>query len=254
MFKSAIKRCNKLLFLIFLGSLIPASAKSGESFKSVIIPTVGNHEESESIEEIDCFEEIDDSEGIIMSEDVAAPESLDDSEDIFIIIDNISLIPGYYVKSNLIPWAATIANIKGEISFGHKWSIDLGLWYCPWIVSQKHSLKTLCILPEGRWWLKDNRYGHFLNFHLTASWFNLRFGDYRYQDTNRPAFGAGIGYGYKLMFNDNWGMEFTIGAGFLSLKYDRYYNILNGAKIDTRITSYWGIDRLAVSFVYKFDN
>lgn len=162
--------------------------------------------------------------------------------------------PDYTIKTNAPLWGATIANLEGEVSIDRHWSVDLGLWYCPWIVSYKHSLKVLAVLPEGRWWLKECGRGHYFNIHFNMAWFNLRYGQDRYQDVGRPALGAGIGYGYRLMFNDNWGMEFGLGLGYLSLKYDRYYNISNGALIDTRLTSYWGIDRLSVSFVYRFDN
>ena len=37
------------------------------------------------------------------------------------------------------------------------------------------------------------------------------------------------------------------------MKYDTYYNIDNGARIDTRTKNYWGITRVGISVVYRFN-
>ena len=154
------------------------------------------------------------------------------------------------LKSNVLPWCLTIPNIGGEYTLGEKWSVALDIWFCHWKLSDKFSVKTVAIFPEGRWWLKSNRKGSFFNVHLNVAWYNVRANAYRYQDSGRPLLGGGIGYGYRLEFNQRWGMEFEIGAGVANTKYDRYYNVKNGALKDTRVTTYWGIDRAAVSFTY----
>lgn len=155
------------------------------------------------------------------------------------------------LKTNALPWFITIPNIGAEYVTGRKWSVALDVLYCPWKLSEKFSIKTLALLPEGRWWLKTNQSGSFFNFHLTVAWINVRMGHYRYQDTERPLLGAGIGYGYRLPLKGRWGLEFEIGAGMVNTKYNRYYNIPNGAVKDTRVTTYWGIDRAAVSVTYN---
>ena len=157
----------------------------------------------------------------------------------------------FSLNTNIIPWIATIPNVGGSFSFDRHWSVNLDLWYCPWIITSKYSLKCGFILPEVRWWPDTNRKGHFFNVHLSFGWYNLRFGSYRYQDAHRPLLGAGIGYGYLLELGRNWGIEFSVGAGFVNTKYDRFYNIRNGAVADTRVTNYFGIDRLGISFVYR---
>ena len=48
------------------------------------------------------------------------------------------------------------------------------------------------------------------------------------------------------------GKEFTLGAGYANMKYDTYYNIDNGAQIETRSRNYWGITRLGLSLSYHF--
>lgn len=155
------------------------------------------------------------------------------------------------LRSNILPWAFTIPNLGAEYVFADKWSIALDVLFCPWKLSDKFSVKTVAVLPEGRWWLKSNQKGSFFNVHLNLAWFNVRANDYRYQDTQRPLLGAGLGYGYRLQLNTKWGLEFEIGAGMANTKYDRFYNVTNGALKDTRISTYWGIDRVALTVCYN---
>ena len=82
--------------------------------------------------------------------------------------------------------------------------------------------------------------------------FNLKWEDTRYQAEKWPLLGTGISYGYKLPFSRHWGAEFTLGAGYANMKYNTYYNIENGAKLDTRKRNYWGITRAGASLVYRF--
>ena len=37
------------------------------------------------------------------------------------------------------------------------------------------------------------------------------------------------------------------------MMYDTYYNIVNGARINTRTKYYWGITRMGLSIVYRFN-
>lgn len=157
---------------------------------------------------------------------------------------------GLMLKSNILPWGVAIPNIGAEYLIGDKWSATLDLWFCPWKISDKFSVKTVAILPECRWWLKTNRKGSYFNVHLNVAWFNVRAGDYRYQDRDRPLLGGGIGYGYRLELNHRWSFDFEVGAGVANAKYDRFYNIPNGALSDTRVSTYWGIDRVGVTVSY----
>ena len=162
----------------------------------------------------------------------------------------VSPASGLLLKSNLLPWVLTIPNLGVEYVINDKWSAILDVMYCPWKLTDKFSVKTLAVFPEGRWWLKTSRKGSFFNLHLNLAWYNVRANDYRYQDTSRPLLGAGIGYGYRLELNKRWGFEFEIGAGMANTKYSRYYNVDNGALKDTRISTFWGIDRASVSVTY----
>lgn len=156
------------------------------------------------------------------------------------------------LKTNIVPWAATIMNIEGEIQIWRNLSVSVPLWYCPWFISERHALRVVAFQPEVRWWLNEPGQGHFGGLHGSFAWYNLRWGNYRYQDHGRPLLGAGITYGYAFTLKEKWGVELSIGAGYLNMRYDRFYNTENGERADTRKTSYFGLDHLSVSLVYHF--
>lgn len=157
------------------------------------------------------------------------------------------------VKTNLAAWAGTIMNLAADVQVSEHFSVELPVLWCPWYVSDKHAVKTFTIQPEARYWLSKPGEGHFLGVHAHVGWFNVKWDRDRYQDTDRPLLGAGISYGYLLPFNEHWAGEFTLGAGYANMKYNTYYNVDNGARIDTRTKNYWGITRVGISVVYRFN-
>lgn len=157
------------------------------------------------------------------------------------------------VKTNLAAWAGTIMNVAADVQVARHWSVELLVLWCPWYVSDKHAVKTFTIQPEARYWLSKPGKGHFFGVHAHVGWFNVKWNRDRYQDTDRPLLGAGISYGYLLPFNAHWAGEFTLGAGYANMRYDTYYNMDNGARIDTRTKNYWGITRVGLSVVYRFN-
>lgn len=157
------------------------------------------------------------------------------------------------VKTNLAAWAGTIMNLAVDVQVSEHFSVELPVLWCPWYVSSEHAIKTFTVQPEARYWLSKPDKGHFFGVHAHVGWFNVKWNRDRYQDTERPLLGAGISYGYLLPFNEHWAGEFTLGAGYANMRYDTWYNIDNGARIDTRTKNYWGITRVGLSVVYRFN-
>lgn len=160
---------------------------------------------------------------------------------------------GMSLKTNAIPWTATIMNIAGEVNLSDKISLSVPVWWCPWFIGQSHALRVLALQPEGRWWFCKAGTGHFIGPHISVAWFNLRHNHIRYQDHGSPLLGAGLTYGYRLMLNRRLDLEFSIGAGYMTMRYDRFHNVGNGALINTMKSSYLGIDHAGVSLVYNFN-
>ena len=157
------------------------------------------------------------------------------------------------VKTNLAAWAGTIMNLAADVQVSEHFSVELPVLWCPWYVSDKHAVKTFTIQPEARYWLSKPGAGHFFGVHAHVGWYSVKWNRDRYQDTDRPLLGAGISYGYLLPFNEHWAGEFTLGAGYANMRYATYYNMDNGARIDTRTKNYWGITRIGLSVVYRFN-
>lgn len=156
------------------------------------------------------------------------------------------------LKNNLAFQAVALQNLAFEMQVHDHISVELPLTWSFWDMEREHAIRTVALQPEGRWWLKETGKGHFFGLHAHVAWFNVKWNKDRYQSAERPLLGAGISYGYKLPLGEHWGAEFSIGAGYANMKYDTYYNIENGAKLNTYIRNYWGITRIGLSLVYRF--
>ena len=106
-----------------------------------------------------------------------------------------AVIPQIAVKTNGLLWLTTVMNGECEVFFRPHISASLSLAWCPWFISKKFALRNLSIMPEARWWLRTDAKGHFFGLHLSAAWYNVKFGDFRYQGTNHPLLGGGIHIG-----------------------------------------------------------
>ena len=170
--------------------------------------------------------------------------------------------PGFYLrqtslKTNLAALPLLVANAAIELQPLEHWSLSVPVYYnaLDWF-SYDAKFRTLATQPEIRYWLKGNLSGLFFNVHATFGWYNVAWGgDYRYQDHagKSPAFGGGIGIGYKVALgNGPWGLEFGLGGGFLPLHYDYYYNIRGGRIAGEDSRKYFGPDQAFVSLTYSF--
>lgn len=157
------------------------------------------------------------------------------------------------IKTNVPLMALAVQNLALEIEVHEHISIDFPVIWSISDIERKHGLRTIAFQPEGRWWLKSvSEGGHFLGIHTSVAWFNLKWNDNRYQSEKRPLMGVGISYGYRLPISSHWGAEFNLGCGYANMKYNTYYNIENGARINTCLRDYWGITRASLSLVYHF--
>lgn len=156
------------------------------------------------------------------------------------------------LKTNVAFDAIGVLNLAYEVQLHRKMTLDLPVMWSLWDAQREHALRVVALQPELRWWTgSEVGRGHFLGVHAHAAWFNFKWEDNRYQDAGRPLLGAGLSYGYKLPLGQHWGAEFNVGVGYANLKYNTYYNIENGALINTRIRHYWGLTRLGLSLVYR---
>ena len=174
--------------------------------------------------------------------------------------------PGHwYLKTNFAPVPLMLTlNIGAGFEIGSHFSVSIPFYYSAldWF-RRDRKFRIAGIQPEARYWFRGGEFlGPFVGVHATFGWWNIAAGDgYRYQDHEgkRPTFGGGLQAGWKIpIFTkskhpDRWGLEFSIGAGYMPLYSDKFYDVVNGMKLDEIHTNYWGIDNAAITLTYKFD-
>ncbi len=165
--------------------------------------------------------------------------------------------PQISIKTNAVGWAMAVANAAVEIDLAEDWSINIPVYYSGFdYFKSTLKFRTVTVQPEVRYHIAAVD-GLFLGAHLGLGWYNYACGDWRIQDTdNRPAYGGGLGIGYKIPFRSNprWAVEFALGAGVYDTVSDKFYNEPNGPLHEGGIRKvFFGIDNAAVSFSYSID-
>ena len=157
------------------------------------------------------------------------------------------------IKTNIAYWAAAVANIGIEYSFGDHYSIDIPIIYSPYSVARDYQLRFLAVQPEFRYWLRNPMQGHFFGVHLNVGAFNIAVDSKKRYQSPDGFYGVGLSYGYMLPFARHWAAEFTVGAGYVHTKYDSFYNIPNGACYEKDVPyNYWGLTKVGIGLLYRF--
>lgn len=163
----------------------------------------------------------------------------------------------FAAKTNALHLLLLAANAGFEVQVADRWSVDVPVWYSPYnMFSRRRKWRLLAVQPEARYWLGQSAgRGHFLGVHGHLAGFNVALkSTRRYQDPNHAAWGFGLGYGYACALGkkNRWFMDFNVGAGFVSYKYDEYKNFHNGPLLSSGSGTYWGVTRLGVSLSYRW--
>jgi len=162
----------------------------------------------------------------------------------------------FALKSNILYDVTTTINLGVEFAIADQWTLDISANYNPWSFAQSEKeisgvtipahdakMKHWLIQPEVRWWTCEKFNGHFLGLHGHCGQFNVggltflpdgwgdgftdQNGDHHLDGLQHKRFqgwlvGAGLSYGYHWILSDRFSLEFTIGAGYAYLSYDKY--------------------------------
>lgn len=159
------------------------------------------------------------------------------------------------VKTNLMAYSTLIPNVGVEVRLAPRWSFEITGLYSPYNLFV-HDFKTrvLAMKPELRfWWGESLRKGHFIGVHMPIAGFNIQLNeDFRYQDPNHALWGIGLNYGYAMLIGkrQNWSLDFTIGFGYMDLKYDVYEGVRNGKFVRQEEKHYFGPTRVGINLSY----
>lgn len=168
-------------------------------------------------------------------------------------------VPVLNLKTNSLEALALIANLGFEVRLSPRLSFDVIGSYSPYnsIFNSERKIRVLSAQPEVRFWWGEALYqGHFIGVHVPVAGFNVQVNDrYRWQDPNHVLWGVGVSYGYAMPLgkSKHWGVEFTIGVGYMDVTYDIYEGVFNGKYIRTETKNYFGLTRLGIDFTYRFN-
>ena len=185
---------------------------------------------------------------------VSAPQVIIDRK----VSPLITLPKDYFVgiKTNLLYDFASVTNVSIEVGYAKHYSFELLGTFSPWDYGRETlQFRTALLQPEFRYWFSEGWTRHFVGLHAHLGWYNIApGGKVRYQDHNgnSPLVGVGLSYGYVVPFTSHWGAEFSVGAGYAYLLYDKFYNIHNGAQFGTGEKHYFGLTKLGASVYYRF--
>jgi long-subunit fatty acid transport protein len=191
----------------------------------------------------------------------------------------------FALKSNLLYDATTTFNLGVEFALADRWTLDISGNYNPWAFSQYEKnastgetakthdakLKHFMIQPELRWWPCEKFYGHFFGVHAHYGIFNIggltflpdgwgdgwtgKDGTQHKEGVQNKRFegwltGTGISYGYHWILNDYFSMEFTLGAGYAYLSYDKYPCSNCSPKEESSYMHYLGPTKIGISAIF----
>lgn len=134
------------------------------------------------------------------------------------------------VGTNLLYWATTTPNVHVEWLLGGQYTLSATLAYNAFnyhdSTGSNPKLHHTLVYPEIKYWRCAPFERDYFGLHAFYGVFNaggLEFPSFL--DTYRyKGFGAGIGlsYGYQWAFGGRWGLEASIGVGYVYLSFDKY--------------------------------
>ena len=160
------------------------------------------------------------------------------------------------IKTNLLAYSTLIPNLGVEVRLADHWSAEITALYSPFdLFVYNRKTRLLAMNSEVRYWFggESMRKGHFVGFHVPIAGFNIQLDDdFRYQDPNHALWGLGLNYGYTLPLGNNqkWSLDFTIGFGYMDLRYDVYEGVYNGKFIRSEMKHYFGPTRIGINISY----
>lgn len=200
-------------------------------------------------------------EQVIQRPVVNTPPPMPDDDDFSLDLSEEERGWGWYLKTNIPAWVLLDANLAVEFEIGKHFSFSLPFYYSALDWFDVHDkFRVLGTQPELRVWLWEDFRGPFLAAHGTLGYYNIatRSMTYRIQDREgrHPAYGGGLNVGWKFHLDrnraDRWGLELSVGYGYLHLDYDRFLNEENGRLVNSVVEDYLGPDHAAVSLTYRF--
>ena len=167
------------------------------------------------------------------------------------------------IKTNTLYLATTTPNIGFEAALSKKVTLSFTSAYNPFSFPSRVNdegrtihphLRHWLIMPEIKYWFCKSFQRANLGLHAIYGKYNFggipisnSLKDYRYQG---DAVGGGISYGYQWAVGERWGLEASLGVGYLHMNYKKYECAECGDFVDKLTRNYVGPTKAALSLIY----
>ena len=156
------------------------------------------------------------------------------------------------LRANLLRWATLTPDLGVEWRINSSWGIVANGSWTSWSWNDKDRRYALWeVSPEIRYYTGKEKRGYLgVMYHLGE--FNYKLGDTGKQGDYQ---GGGITGGYTLDLNRALSLDFHAGVGYTRADYDKY-QVTEGIRVrrDCGTKNYWGVNRLGVTLVWKFNH
>ena len=162
------------------------------------------------------------------------------------------------VKSDLLTGSMlTSPNLGVELKLSERFTLEAGFHYNPFPAGGDRRWKHWFVQPELRYWMCQLR-RTFLRGkpdvrRVQRSKARLPFGLFKGIRSERyegDFTGVGISYGYHFILSPRWGLETSIGVGFLHTGYERYRCSHCGERTGSGNRNLVAPTKAAISIVY----
>ena len=137
-------------------------------------------------------------------------------------------LPKWAIKTNLLYWATTSPNVAVEFRMAEKWTLNTHLGYNSWKMRENSGLLHWKVQPEARYWFCRAFERNFIGIHALGGQFDFNDVSLPFTDKLKDvqykgwAVGAGISYGHHFPLGKRWGLELSVGVGYVYLEYDKW--------------------------------
>ena len=143
-------------------------------------------------------------------------------------------------KVNTLYLATSTLNAGVDFRIASQWSGSILVGYNPWQfpsdrqvtlsngaqVGANPKAMHLLVMPEVKWWPCKTFERHFIGLHGIYATYNVgglplpeQLKDRRYDG---DLVGVGLSWGYQWAFAKRWGVELSLGAGYVYTRYKQY--------------------------------
>lgn len=117
------------------------------------------------------------------------------------------------LKTNTLDWLLISPNLSLEARLSQRLTFNIGVAANPFKQTpygSDYRFSNVRLNPELRYWFNRSMARHFVGVAMTGGIYDIQFRSHRYKGN---LFAAGITYGYALVLNRHWNVEFTLGLG-----------------------------------------